>query len=141
MTTLSTTPTPQSHSSPVPFINADGSANIDECECSNPKMAIYFSCKACTVRQGRYNIEVEHDQDVCPICGDGRNPTFSFCTNCATERRYINVDRRVNLNCPQDSCECGTYKPMAYSLCHSCRHRQTSFVTIHEPSDRILNSA
>ena len=141
MTTTPTIPNHQRPSSPVQFINDDGSTNVDKCDCSNPKMAIYFSCKACTVRQGRYNIEVEHGQDACPICGDGKNPTFSFCTNCATERRYINVDRRVNLTCPQDRCECGAYKPPAYSLCYSCRHRQTRLVTIHQQCDQILNQA
>ena len=135
MTTTSTKPSTHENIAPIPLINADGSPNVDRCECTNPKMAVFLSCKACAVHQGRYAIEVQPHEEPCPICGDGKNPSFTLCTNCATERRYINHDRKTNPQCPPDHCECGATKPAAYKLCYQCHQDQTRFISIHEASN------
>ena len=124
--------------SPVQFINTDGSANIDECQCTAPKMAVFFSCKACAVRQDRYSTEIEPGQDPCPLCQDGKNPAFTYCTSCAIERRYINVDRSANPECPNDQCSCGATKAAVFAFCNPCRYQHMRGITIHANPDALL---
>lgn len=126
---------------PVAFINADGTANVDDCPCGAPKLAIYDTCKACAVQQGRYSTEVEPTQVPCPICSDGRKASYALCTGCAVERHYIKADRSSNPSCPTDQCACGADKPAVFSRCNECRRRPHAIITIKNadgPSTTLL---
>ena len=90
------------------------------CQCGEAKIPSARRCKACAVQLGTVQITVEPGEEPCPMCGDGRKPAFALCTGCATAAGYLDQNRQVSADCPNNQCQCGDLKPAAFTRCRNC---------------------
>ena len=99
-----------------------------QCQCGRSKLTNTSQCKVCAIQIGILDATVEPGEDACPNCGDGKNPTFAYCTGCAIAAGYISNQGYVTPDCPTDDCpQCNGQKTAAYAQCAQCNRGITGY--------------